>query len=73
MESLNIEITENQYLIRLKRTDFDLNNLYLLLRNLGADTTNWKTDSIQREDDDMIKTWKIDDDFGDRFDHLADK
>jgi len=72
MNSLNIEITENQYLIRLKRTDFDLNNLYLLLRTLGAEQ-DWRVDMKNLEDDDMIKSWKIDEDFGDRFDHLSDK
>ncbi|HWV71349.1 MAG TPA: hypothetical protein VN040_06535 [Pseudosphingobacterium sp.] len=73
MESLNIEITENQYLIRLKKSDFDLNYLYSLLRTLGADTPVSKTEFFKQEDDDMIKSWKNSVELGERFDHLLDK
>lgn len=73
MESLNIEITENQYLIRLKKSDFDLNYLYGLLRSLGADSPTSKTEFFKQEDDDMIKSWKSNVELGERFDHLIDK
>ncbi|QNL52145.1 hypothetical protein H8S90_11515 [Olivibacter sp. SDN3] len=73
MESLNIEITESQYLIRLKRADFDLNNLYLLLKNLGAETPSSRNGNTSVNEQGMIKERTIDADIGERFDHLQDK
>lgn len=73
MESLNIEITESQYLIRLKRADFDLNNLYLLLKGLGAETPPSRNENITSSEHGMIKERNIDADLGERFDHLQDK
>ncbi len=71
MESFKIEITDNQYLIRLQRSEFDLNSLYTLLKSLGAEIPfrNYRVDL----DDDMIKSHRNDEDFGDRFDYLLDK
>ncbi|WP_134091216.1 hypothetical protein [Olivibacter sp. XZL3] len=72
MESFNIEITDNQYLIRLQRSEFDLNTLYTLLKNLGADIPSFRSNRIDL-DDDMIKSYRNEEDLGDRFDYLLDK
>lgn len=73
MERLNIEISDNQYLIRLQRSDFDLNSLYMLLKSLGAEIPNFKSQDFKFQEDDMVKTYRNDDNLGDRFDHLLDK
>lgn len=72
MESFNIEITDNQYLIRLQRSEFDLNSLYTLLKSLGAEIPSFRSSHVDL-DDDMIKSYRNDGDFGDRFDYLLDK
>ncbi|WP_345230054.1 hypothetical protein [Olivibacter ginsenosidimutans] len=72
MERLHIEISDNQYLIRLQRTDFDLNSLYALLRGLGAETPLRKRLSMH-DGDDMVKSYRDSEELGDRFDYLQDK
>jgi len=73
MERLHIEISDNQYLIRLQREDFDLNSLYALLRGLGAHIPRNGKRYIDIQEDDMIKGRWSDDELGDRFDYLLDK
>jgi len=73
MERLHIEISDNQYLIRLQREDFDLNSLYTLLRGLGAHIPGNGKRHMDIPEDDMIKSMWSDDELGDRFDYLLDK
>jgi|GEM_PF-907570 len=73
MERLHIEISDNQYLIRLQRTDFDLNSLYAVLRELGAHIPGNGKRYTDIQEDDMIKSLRSDDELGDRFDYLLDK
>jgi len=73
MERLNIEISDNQYLIRLQRSDFDLNSLYMLLKSLGAEIPTLKSRDFKVYEDDMVKSYRNDDNLGDRYDHLLDK
>ena len=73
MEQLHVEISDKQYLIRLQRTDFDLNSLYALLRGLGAHIPGNSKRYVEIHGDDMIKSIRNDDELGDRFDYLMDK
>jgi len=71
MDQVNIEITDTEYLIKLRKTDYDLSFLYTLVNRIYH---------IKHliPDNHIIDFWdKPDtqhtDDLGDRFDHLADK
>lgn len=73
MERLHIEISDNQYLIRLQRTDFDINSLYALLKSFGTEIPSAKSREIIHDEDDMVKSYRDSEEFADRFDHLQDK
>ena len=71
MDKVSIEITETEYLIKLRKTDYDLSFLYTLLNRIHHIRHRISGDNAF---DIMDKpAGRHADDPGDRFDHLADK
>lgn len=65
MQTPVIEIRENEYLIKLNRNQFDLGYLRKVLKSIGLEQTNDKTDYHERAD--------FDDELSQHYDRLSDK
>ncbi len=71
MDQVNIEITDTEYLIKLRKTDYDLSFLYTLVNRIYH-IKHIIPDNHISDFSDKPGTQHTDD-LGDRFDHLADK
>ena len=69
MQNSVLEITEQEYLIKLSKSDFDLSFIYSLLKRIQSEETFFKI--IFEDDEDIIarrRNAEIDD-----LDHLSEK
>ena len=69
MQNSVLEITEQEYLIKLNKSDFDLSFIYSLLKRIQSEETFFKR--IFEDDEDIIarrRNAEIDD-----LDHLSEK
>ena len=69
MQNSVLEITEQEYLIKLSKSDFDLSFIYSLLKRIQSEETFFKR--IFEDDEDIIarrRNAEIDD-----LDHLSEK
>lgn len=71
MKNSSIEITEQEYLIKLPREDFNLSFIHQLLKRIQAEQLFFKYPAIQ-DDDDLISR-NINMDRETRYDDLRDK
>lgn len=70
MNLSSIEITDQEYLIKLNKQDFDLSLIAVLVKRIQAETF-FRSATLQ-EDEDIISR-RANDLRIDRFDHLDDK
>jgi len=71
MKALSLKITENDYLIRLRKEDFDIHFIYQLLKNMQSE---YPSDMINLQSPaDHIFTQSADRENFTRFDDLRDK
>ena len=70
MHSSSLEITENQYCIKLSKTDFDLSLVHQLIKRIQAEQLFFsrKTESF---DDDIIS--RTSSEYDENFDRLDEK
>lgn len=70
MKNSSIEITEQEYLIKLSKTDFDLSFINQLLKRIQAQQFfTFKSDDYEED----IVSRKSSNDLSARFDHLNEK
>jgi hypothetical protein len=70
MKNSSLEITDNEYLIKLNKNDFDLSNIYRLLKALITESPALKS-SFEHEED--LRSHNLSHDNASRFDSLSDK
>ena len=70
MKNSSLEITDNQYLIKLNKKDFDFSNIYGLFKALIAESPSLKA-SFEPEED--LRSHNLSHDCDTRFDSLSDK
>ncbi|PRY53142.1 hypothetical protein B0I27_104151 [Arcticibacter pallidicorallinus] len=70
MNLSSIEITENEYLIKLNKQDFDLSLINTLIKRIQAETF---FKSMLNEDEEDIISRRANDQRNNLFDHLDDK
>lgn len=71
MNLSSIEITENEYLIKLNKRDFDLSLISTLLKRIQAETIFYSRPSEEEEEDIISK--RVNSQRISRFDSLEDK
>lgn len=71
MKNSSLEITEQEYLIKLRKDDFDLSFIYHLLKRIQSEQLFFSKKYSEPEDD--IISRKADTEINHRFDHLNDK
>ncbi|MXV50213.1 hypothetical protein GS399_04460 [Pedobacter sp. HMF7647] len=71
MKTSSLEITEHEYLIKLRKDDFDLGFINQLLKRIQTEQSFFSFKSLNTEDD-LIAKISESDNFS-RFDHLNDK
>ncbi len=69
MDTSSIEITEQEYLIKLRKEEFDLSFIYKLVRRIQYERSF--PHALLPEEEDRRSSYS--EDLGDRFDHLSDK
>ncbi len=69
MRNSVLEITDQEYLIKLDKTEFDLSFIHSLLKRIQSEQTFFKR--IWEDDEDIISKRSIQDDPG--MDHLSEK
>lgn len=68
--SSSLEITENQYCIKLNKDTFDLSLVRQLIKRIQAEELFFSRKNREQEDDIMSRTSST---FEENFDHLDDK
>lgn len=70
MNSSSLEITENQYCIKLNKDTFDLSLVRQLIKRIQAEELFFSRKNRDQEDDIISRTSSA---YEDNFDHLDDK
>ena len=70
MKNSTLEITDNEYLIKLNKNNFDLSNVYRLLKALVGEAPSPKSSFDSEED---LRSHNLSHDSASRFDSLSDK
>jgi hypothetical protein len=71
MKNSSLEITEQEYLIKLRKDDFDLRFIYQLIKRIQTEQLFFSKYAPESEED--IRSRSLTHDQESRFDHLSDK
>ena len=71
MNASSLEITEQEYLIKLRKEDFDLRFIYQLIKRIQAEELFFSRYVPESEED--LRSRNLNHDQESRFDHLSDK
>lgn len=71
MKYSSLEITEQQYLIKLNKDDFDLSFIYQLLKRIQSEQLFFNRKAFEQDEDLLHRNDASDNDT--RFDRLCDK
>ncbi len=70
MKSTSLEITENEYCIKLNRDTFDLSLIRQLIKRIQAEELFFNRRAAEQDDDIISRTSS---EYEENFDHLDDK
>ena len=72
MKNSSLEITEQEYLIKLNRDEFDLSFIHQIIKRIQSEQLFFSKKAVQIEDDFTFKSHDVDNRLY-RFDRLCDK